>query len=1394
MPGTGGDSVPGGSRALMGSMDYFIPDEEQDFEEYLERMDAFLAFNAITDEKMKVNAFITLAGPVCLRALKAAIHPEKVLNKTYKDIIATLKEKFAPKKSVVAESYKFYERKQADDETVTEYATQLQIMAQSCKFDQFLNRALRDRFVCGVRDSHIRSRLLDQDKSFEETVQVAVNVELTQKNVEMMSNSSTDNTATLAKVGKFKRARDSSKGYPSKAKRSRSPRKCFKCGEWGFHIAADCTARGGRSKREKNQGVKQVQSSEDDSEEESEDLQKKIHHMRLGALLKEPKLTGQPKVKIEQEFVSMGTVSMVGGHGEAIADDGDVDVPEYIELSVEGKTVSMEIDSGACNSILHQKDYEKKFRSLKLQPHRAKLKVVTGQPVEILGKIIVSVMVCYKNGNSKMFPDLPLIIISSKNRFTPLCGRNWLAIFFPQWRIGFHYDKVQPIASIQRDLNAKRCSVLWEFRGVFDSSDTTPIKDFEANIVLKPDARPIFHKAYTVPFGIRDEVKRELDILVATGVLFPVKYSRWASPIVVVKKKNGKLRLCVNCKATINRFVELAHYPLPRVDECFLPLRGCTIFCIIDLAGAYQQVLVAIESRELLTINTPWGLFQFHRLIFGLNSSPAIFQSIMDQILKGIPQVMCYIDDILIGGKDKKDCERILRLVLERLAKYNVKANVSKCLFFQEELEYLGHRITKFGVQPVPGKLRAIVEARAPTDLTELKSYLGMLNYYGRFVSNLSGRLTPLYELTKKDVPFQWTEAQENCFQESKTWLTEEAVLTHYQSDKPLVISVDASGKGVGAVLSHIIEGKEKPIMFASSTLSTAEKGYSIVELEALSLVFAVKTFHKYIYGREVTVFTDHSSLKELFGTTKYQSSAVAAARIARWGILLSMYSLKICHKKGIRNGNADFLSRFPQKNKTNVPGNEISFVDIVGKVPLCEQHIRDESEKDELIQEIIRLVKQGFPKLCSENIKPFQRVKNGLTVKNKILYLSNRIVVPEKLRAEVLKVLHAGHEGIVRVKSVARGCCWWPRIDLDIENTIKSCDICQELAPPPRDVNLIPWEKSGKPFNRVHIDFFHLNGKTYLLLVDEYSRYIHVKLMGKTDAGAVIKFLRDVFFTFGYGLPKKVASDNGPPFGSKELGKFWIENDIKHITSPPYHPSSNGLAERAVKTVKMGLKKCFKDEQYKTLPLEVKLQNYLFRYNNIPTAVEGVAPMSRILAYTPRTTLQIMNPQTTEVPRKERKACKEEKERDDGGEEGSKTDGRKAHEKPQSKPFEVGDDIMYFTNGCWLRGVVLKRISKVVYSLRVRNTVIKGHRDQIKKYFPKGDAGVSTTNVDRSNPSTSTADTSTSTDAAASTPRSSEDFMGFSSEDDEVFFSPVHKTPPARQLRPRNQTTSYKY
>ena len=322
-------------------------------------------------------------------------------------------------------------------------------------------------------------------------------------------------------------------------------------------------------------------------------------------------------------------------------------------------------------------------------------------------------------------------------------------------------------------------------------------------------------------------------------MISPVQFSDWATPIVPVIKKNGGVRICGDFKVTVNPALCVEHYPIPRIEDLFASLSGGLRFSKLDLSQAYLQVPVSEDSRKYLTITTHKGTFCFNRLPFGITSAPSIFQKIMDQVLQGLPNVHCFLDDILVTGRNDAHHLENLEAVLSRLEKFRLRVQKEKCEFFRDSLEYLGHIIDATGLHKSPDKMCAIVDAPLPTNTSQLRSFLGLINYYARFVPNLSTLLHPLNGLLHKDIKWEWSKECDEAFRKAKEQLSSKSVLTHYDPQLPVILACDASPYGVGAVISHRMPGgEERPIAFASRTLSKAEQNYAQIEREALGIIF----------------------------------------------------------------------------------------------------------------------------------------------------------------------------------------------------------------------------------------------------------------------------------------------------------------------------------------------------------------------------------------------------------------------------------------------------------------------------------------------------------------------------------------------------------------------------
>ena len=861
-----------------------------------------------------------------------------------------------------------------------------------------------------------------------------------------------------------------------------------------------------------------------------------------------------------------------------------------------------------------------------------------------------------------------------------LMGRDWLAHIRLEWKsIG-----LASLTSGHRSVEA----LLEQYSEVF-AEDSGPMNTFEARLTLKSDASPQFHKARPVPFALKPAIERELDRLEREGVIQKVTHSSWAAPLVPVPKGDGHLRLCGDYKVSINPYLEVDQYPLPKPTELFATLAGGKIFTKIDLSHAYQQMNLEKSSRELVTVNTHRGLYQFVRLPFGIASAPAVFQKTMDTVLQGLPKVLCYLDDILITGSNEEEHFQNVEQVLQRLQQYGIRAKRSKCTFMSESVEYLGHRVDASGLHTAASKVEAVRRAPQPCNVQELRSFLGLLHYYGRFLPNLATLLQPLQNLLKADQQWEWTQTCSEAFEAAKKLLVEAPVLAHYDPALPIKMAGDASSYGVGAVISHVFaDGSERPVAFASRTLSASEKNYSQLEKEALSLVYGVQKFHQFLYGRHFVLLTDHKPLLTLLGP-KNGIPPLAAARLQRWALLLSAYHYEIQFKPTGAHANADGLSRLPmglhdpKPDSKRVSAERAFLVGQVQALPVTAERLATATRKDPILSKVYLYVREGWPNEVPEELRPYERRKDELSLEGGCILWGIRAVIPMKLQAVMTEELHRDHPGVVRMKSVARSYLWWPHLDRALEECARACASCQAVKSAPPQAPLHPWLWPDRPWKRVHLDFAGpFKGSMFLVAIDAHSKWPEVVQMASTTSQKTIGALKAMFAA--YGLPEQIVTDNGPQFVAEEFAVFMRSNGIKHIRSAPYHPATNGAVERFVQT----LKRALRAQDGSASPLCEQLSSFLLTYRATPHATTNESPSQLFLGRQIRIRLDLLRPDP-----------------------GKRVDLRQAQQKAyhdtrvRVRELDVGQSVMArnFRHGMpWTPAVVVRRLGPVSYLVRL--------------------------------------------------------------------------------------------
>lgn len=406
--------------------------------------------------------------------------------------------------------------------------------------------------------------------------------------------------------------------------------------------------------------------------------------------------------------------------------------------------------------------------------------------------------------------------------------------------------------------------------------------------------------------GQRGEIEKQVEDMLSRGIITPSS-SPWSSPVVLVDKKDGTKRFCVDYRE-LNKHTIKDSFPLPRIDESIDYLAGAKYFCTLDLAAGYWQVPLDDEAKQKSAFVVPGGLFEFQVMPFGLCNAPSTFQRLMETVLAGLQWkiALIYLDDVIVFGSSVEEVVDRLQVIFTRLREAKLKLKPKKCHLFQREVLYLGHIVSERGVSTDPAKVEVVATWPTPTNVTEVRSFLGLASYYRRFIYKFSDVARPLTALTKKENPFIWTDKCETAFQTLKEKLTTAPILAYPRMGVGFILDTDASQFAIGAVLAQKNEGKEEVTAYGSKTLSPAEQNYCVTRRELLAVVYFLKYFRPYLYGQDVTVRTDHGALTWLL---KFKNPE---GQLARWLEVISQYKLTIIHRAGRAHSNADGLSRRP--------------------------------------------------------------------------------------------------------------------------------------------------------------------------------------------------------------------------------------------------------------------------------------------------------------------------------------------------------------------------------------------------------------------------------------------------------------------------------------------------
>ncbi|UYV75961.1 hypothetical protein LAZ67_13001935, partial [Cordylochernes scorpioides] len=672
------------------------------------------------------------------------------------------------------------------------------------------------------------------------------------------------------------------------------------------------------------------------------------------------------------------------------------------------------------------------------------------------------------------------------------------------------------------------------------------------------DAKPIKHKPYRVSAKERDIIKEQIDEMLTEGIIRPSS-SPWSFPVILVKKRDGKYRFCVDYRKLNNVTVKDV-YPIPRIDEVMDTLQGSTHFSAIDLRSGYWQVEVEERDKEKTAFTTAHGLYEFNVMPFGLCNAPATFERNMENMLGNLRwQIcLCYLDDVIIYSSDFPTHLKRLEAVFRCFRESNLRLNDKKCRFAFEELEILGYITSKHGIKPAEHNIKAVRNFPRPKKVKEVQSFLGMCSYYRKFIKDFSKIADPLTNLIKKSVSFTWTERQEEAFQTLKTALLSPPILGHFNPNAPTYVHTDASNIGIGATLVQDIGGEEKVISYLSRTLSKAEQNYSTTEKECLAVVWSMSKLRTYLYGRHFKIVTDHHALCWL------KNLKDPTGRLARWALKIQEYDFDIIHKSGKKHLDADGLSRGPLPETDWDEDFERLFLNQIT------------DEEDKFIESIKKNL-NGSRRSIAQNFKE----EDGCLFKKNPNPEGRAwlLVVPENKKREIMKEYHNhmsnGHLGVARTMYRIKSKYFWPSMLKDVSEFVKTCHLCQSRKGSNQLPSglLQPIPPANFPFERIGIDFVGplpstKNRKKWIIVLsDYYTRYAETRAVSEATVKEVSKFLvEDIFLR--YGAPQYLISDRGSQFTSNLMKEVMKTCKIKHCFTTSYHPQTNGLTERLNRTL----------------------------------------------------------------------------------------------------------------------------------------------------------------------------------------------------------------------------------
>ena len=1061
---------------------------------------------------------------------------------------------FNPHSTALHNKVMFFGRLQSKDESNQAYIRDCYELASKCEWTGIVkNDMLRVRLISGMQDKELSAQMQLDDNPLEEVVAKMRTKEAIQQEMKAQLDGAQQTSVTVDSVDQQesrgstavdavsrRRYAADSKPKPKRDSNEEWVRDCKYCGD--SHAKRRCKAYNKRCS-----------------------LCNKFNHFAKVCSSNKRTDTVQVQDRRSDDSDSDGYfyVTSVEHKSESFSKGKT----KWIEtLLINGKPIECKVDTGAEVNVIPIQS----LRGLgieRAEKTSASLMGYSGDAIPTVGKLALDVGIPGQQAVQSRFyvrgvvrgaaESLPLL------SFETACELG-LQLPKPKSVDCIQPAKANPTIPIISDIGQVKA----EYPKAFDGLGC--VKDVTMSLTLKPNAVPKTFRTRDVPIAIQAAYKQEIEEMQRQNVIVPdPEPSAWLNPTVTICKP-GKVRICLNPQY-LNSQLLRTQCTIPTATSIFSELKGAKYFSCLDVKSGFHQVRLDEASSKLTSFLTPFGKFKYARLPMGLNCSPELFHQMMAKFFEHIPHVKVYIDDILVYGRNEAEHDESLRQVLAVCEQVGLTLKYEKCVIKQTKVTFLGHELSETGLKADHDKVQALRDFAVPKDQEETQRFIGFVSYLSKFIPGLSELAKPLREICKVGTIFSFEQPHLDAFEAIRKKAMQDITLQFYDPEKPVELSVDASAHSLGAVLLQ--EGK--PIEFASKSLTETQQGYSQIEKEMLAVLFGCTRFHYYLFGRQVTIETDHKPLVGLV----VKDLNMLTARLATMRLRLLSYDFDLVWKPGKYMILADTLSRACPAGTGENEDLKFDPLQRICSIVLTTDSAMDRYEKataiDEELQVVYRMIQNGWPadrKMCPERALVYWHLRDYLSCRQGVVFYKDRLVIPGSERAAVLNELHKAHQGITKTLQRAQKTIFWPGIRRHITDRCLSCEPCRAVSKDERKEPLLNFPIPKHPFQVIGTDLFEIAGKSFLLIVDYLSKWPVVIPMRHTTSNDLVKAMKATFAQ--YGIPEYIVSDNGPQYSSKEFADFCKQTKAKHETCSPHHQQGNGQAERMVGLVKSSMKK----------------------------------------------------------------------------------------------------------------------------------------------------------------------------------------------------------------------------